>query len=213
MPSSRKLPPPLHISLGTSLESVHEPSCLQPERLRVALCIAVNFHRESEHELTSSAHGLRERVSGSRPTGITLDESVLALRSRITELLTSWARLVIEERGVAAPRNCSVPGLAEFLGRHLSWLTEHPAGPDFDREVAALMRSCHTLREETRSARRELGGCPEPGCSGTLYAVLGPTESAPGRPGSSVVCDQGHAFAPHDWLLLAGPRQSAGIRP
>ncbi len=213
MPSSRKLPPTLHISLNTSLESVHAPSCLRAEGLRVALRKVVNFHHESEHELTSSAHGLRERVSGSRPMGITLDESVLALRSRITELLTSWARLVIEERGVAAPRNRSVPGLAEFLGRHLSWLTEHPAGPDFDREVTALMRSCHSVREETRSARRELGGCPEPGCSGTLYAVLRPTESAPGRPGSGVVCDQGHAFAPHDWLLLAGPRQSAGIRP
>ncbi|TSB26772.1 hypothetical protein OG422_04510 [Streptomyces sp. NBC_01525] len=165
-------------------------------------------YRESDEELTRPKGWLRERVSGSRAVGIALDDSVLTLRSEIIELLASWARLVVEERHLPAPGDCSVMGLAGFLDSHVPWLAEHPAAPDFDYEIAALLDACRSLHGLAPVARRmPLGGCSHPHCTGQLYAVI--TDAGPGAAPSEVVCDSGHAPPPEDWLLLALRRRPA----
>lgn len=179
------------------------------DRLRVNLGDVVVVYSESDHELSRPKRWLRERVSGSKESGITLDDTVLTLRSQIVELLTSWTRLVVEERRTTAPGDCSVMGLAGFLDDHVPWLAEHPAAPDFDHEIAVLLDVCQGLRGLAPTARRvPLGSCRRPGCAGELYAVMPGADVEKER--SEVVCDSGHAVPPRDWLLLAGRlRQSA----
>ncbi|MEH0424341.1 hypothetical protein [Streptomyces sp. B21-083] len=145
-------------------------------------------------------------MSGSKAVGIALDDTTLTLRSQIVELLASWARLVVEERQLPAPEDCTVLGLASFLDHHVPWLAEHPAAPDFDHEIAALLYVCSSLRGLAPAARRvSLGACSRLHCTGELYVVI--PAAGPGAARSEVVCDNGHALPPQDWLLLARRQQ------
>ncbi|MEU9456543.1 hypothetical protein [Streptomyces sp. NPDC048277] len=146
-----------------------------------------------------------ERISGTRSVGIRLDERVLSLRSQIASLLTSWAGLVVaERRSVTAPGG-EVPALLRFLGNHVRWLSEHPAGPDLDVELAALADTSRSLLGP-RVHRVSLGGCCHPGCTAPLFALLSGTgETAFSRVG----CDRGHTVPPAEWLLLSGRVRTA----
>jgi hypothetical protein len=53
--------------------------------------------------------------------------------------LVSWAQVVVEERGVAVPRD-TLRGVSSFLLRHLEWLRHHPDAAELVDEVRFAVR-------------------------------------------------------------------------
>ncbi|MET9778910.1 OvmZ protein [Streptomyces sp. NPDC006367] len=163
------------------------------------------LYKESDETLAAApAKALRQRVSGSRGSvGIVLDEQVVSLRSRVTETLGLWARLVLDERGGTAlgATEHGLGGLVRFLGRQLPWFAGHPAGVEFTEEVSELLASLDELLGPGPVNSFPLGPCPRPECEGALFGVRpGDRDRAPGH----VSCDAGHPVPPRQWLLLAG---------
>ncbi|WP_217549262.1 OvmZ protein [Streptomyces sp. GbtcB6] len=180
------------------------------DRIDGGLRALVDLYRESEQELVPGGPVLRERVSGSRATvGIVLDERALTLRARAVEVMALWARLVVDERAGVRPGSAErgVAALVRFLRRQLPWLAGHPAGADFDEEVAELLGEFHGLLGPGPARRLELGPCTRPECAGTLFGVL-PADDGDRVP-SHVSCDGGHAVPPRQWLLVAGRNREA----
>lgn len=175
------------------------------ERLRRELRTLLDLYRESDHALTTAPPRLRERVSGSRGVvGIVLDERAVDMRARMTEVLASWARLVVEERGseVPRPREREVGNLVPFLRQQARWIGDHPAAVEFDEEITELLGEFGGLFGPGQVRRFPLGSCVQPGCAGTLHGVVRTEE--PAAAPSHVTCDTGHTLPPRQWLLVAG---------
>ncbi|MEU9384016.1 OvmZ protein [Streptomyces sp. NPDC048279] len=178
------------------------------DRIDGALGTLLDLYRESDQALAPGGPVLRERVSGSRATvGIVLDERALALRTRTAEVMALWARLVVDERTGIRPADRGVGALVRFLRRQLSWLAGHPAGPDFDEELAELLGELRALLGPGPARRLALGPCTRPECGGTLYGVL-PADGGDRVP-NHVACDDGHALPPRQWLLVADRMREA----
>lgn len=175
------------------------------ESLSARLLDVGEVYQESEEELAAMRGRPVERVSGTRSVGIRLDDRMLSLRSRIADLLRSWAGLVVSERGIPASPGVDVPALLRFLGGQIPWLAEHAAGPDLDAELSALLDSSRSLLGP-RVHQVSLGMCCHPGCTAPLRAVL---SGAGGMAFSQVACDTGHTVPPGEWLLLSGRTQTA----
>ncbi|MTE21011.1 OvmZ protein [Streptomyces sp. TRM43335] len=175
------------------------PTCV--DRLHSELRGVVDAYRESEHALTPTPTRTAERVSGSRSVGIVLDDRAVSARSRTTELLASWARMVVDERGVLGPGASEVATLVRFLREHLDWLATHPAAADFDEEMADLLECVTSALEPNPTRHLALGDCPRPDCGGALRGVLHAVDDdhAPGL----VVCESGHRLPPRQWLEIA----------
>ncbi|MER7836490.1 OvmZ protein [Streptomyces sp. NPDC096040] len=180
------------------------------DRIDGGLRTLLDLYRESDQALVPGSPVLRERVSGSRATvGIVLDEQALTLRTRTTEVMALWARLVVDERAGTRPGSTErgVAALVRFLRRQLPWLAGHPAGVDFDEELTELLAEFRGLLGPGPARRLELGPCTRPGCAGTLYGVL-PADGGDRVP-SQVSCDGGHLLPPRQWLLVAGRTREA----
>ncbi|MEU3227828.1 OvmZ protein [Streptomyces sp. NPDC006976] len=157
-------------------------------------------YRDSEEELAVLSGGPVERVSGTQPVGLRLDDRMLTLRSQVTDLLCSWAGLVVSERGLPPVPGTEVPTLLRFLAGHVRWLAEHPAAQDLDAELTALLESARSLLGP-RSYEVSLGVCCHSGCTARLHATLSGTRDSVY---SQVACDAGHTVPPREWLLLSG---------
>ncbi|SMF78830.1 hypothetical protein SAMN02745830_06097 [Streptomyces sp. Amel2xC10] len=172
------------------------------ERLRRELLTLLGLYRESDHALTPSRARMRERVAGSRSVGMKLDERTVEMRTETTDVLASWARLVVEERGAKGPRGRDVASLVSFLCQEMDWIAGHPAAVSFDEEVRQLLQRLSALFGPAPAHGMPLGACVEPECTGTLLAV---TRGAGGSP-CQVSCDAGHVLPPRQWLMVAGQR-------
>ncbi|WP_326796453.1 hypothetical protein OG946_14050 [Streptomyces sp. NBC_01808] len=127
------------------------------------------------------------------------DISVLDTRQRISSLLESWSGMVVEKRRAAAPKR-SVPHLAVFLAGQVDWISTQPAAADFADEIEGLVKELRqTIDPEPGGHFTFVKECVQDGCSGTITASLGAGEPVPVR---SIACSAGHAWAPHEWLLL-----------
>ncbi len=175
------------------------------ERLIAKLRDVGEVYRESEEELAVLSGRPLERVSGTQSVGIRLDEETLTLRSQVTDLLCSWAGLVVSERRLPASVGREVPALLHFLSGHVRWLAEHPAAQDLDAELSALLDSSRA-RLEPQSYEVSLGVCCHPGCTAGLQATLSGTGHTVY---SRVACDAGHTVPPKEWLLLSGRARTA----
>lgn len=172
------------------------------QRLRSDLHALLELYGECGNALTRSPSGLRERVRGTRPVGIDLDDDVMVMRTAIMEFFSSWTRLVMDERRTSRPARHEIPSLADFLIHHLRWLSTHPAIQDLDLELGDLLDSARRLVEPGAGSRVPVGRCPRAGCSGMLHAITS-TASAPGSQPVHVRCDSGHVLPPQQWLLVA----------
>ncbi|WNV86433.1 hypothetical protein [Umezawaea sp. Da 62-37] len=173
------------------------------EVVRGNLSRLTDLHEACAEALTPGRRPMSERISGHRPTGITLDDTAVAVRSDVLDALVSWSALVSAERGAPGPGGRSVPRLVEFLTGQLDWLLGHGAGPDFVGEVADLVAAAKAVLEPDPVKRRELGPCGEPGCAHVVLATLRAGKVA------EVACAAGHTWSPGRWLLLSR-RVSAG---
>jgi hypothetical protein len=173
------------------------------ERLRGELLTLLGLYRESDHALTPGPARMRERVSGSRTVGTVLDERTVDMRTETADVLASWARLVVEERGAKGLPGCDVESLVAFLRDEVEWIAGHPAAVSFDEEVRRLLQRLGALFGPAPVRGMPLGACVEPECTGTLLAVVrggGGSAAAPGQ----VSCDAGHTLPPRQWLMVAG---------
>lgn len=142
----------------------------------------------------------RERVSGHRPRGIVLRDSVVSVRSEILGVLAAWCALVTAERGVLAPDAMDIRKLVGFLAIHLHWLCQHPAAPDFADELTDLTDAANEAMRPETGFRVAVGACLRPDCDRTVYAEAHKEGDEP----YEVSCEAGHVWAPEHWLLLRG---------
>jgi hypothetical protein len=152
-----------------------------------------------------------EKTSGGPLPGMPFNSGAAEARSAIMAVLSCWATLVVEERGLTGPRRAVAP-LAGFLARHADWLAAHEAAGDASAEVAQLVRRAHGVIDPATSRRIPIGDCVEPGCSGGLTAVVRPRQ--PQLP-ATITCtaDPSHHWVGHEWLQLSrriGAAASAG---
>ncbi|MER7488634.1 hypothetical protein ABTY20_22555 [Streptomyces sp. NPDC126497] len=181
------------------------------DRLRTDLRKLLDAYRESDHALTPTAPRPSVRVGGTKTAkGIILDQRAMDLRTRMTETLASWARLVVDEARTSRPRQREVVALVDFLSRHIEWLAAHPAAADFDEEVRQLLESCRTVLGPAPAQRTPIGVCPETDCHSTLH-VIRQADAAAQHP-RHVACDAGHALPPQEWLRYMGGRSAATAR-
>ncbi|MEU6226840.1 hypothetical protein [Streptomyces sp. NPDC047042] len=181
--------------------------------------------------------GTRTRRWEERPSGggalrgIPLNTAAADARSAMLRMLASWSGLVVDERGVAAPRR-TVPELTGFLLRHVDWLAAHDAVADLTTEAGRLARRARGVVEPPPTPGVPVGPCLIEDCAGTLVAhgpggagegERGPVPGGPagddprrtgaelghgggkrtGR-GAGIVCSRndGHAWAPWEWVAL-----------
>jgi len=137
-----------------------------------------------------------ERVRGGSPGGVSLDDAVVAARSDMLTVASSWAGLIVSERPVARCPRRRIRELSRFLLTHLRWLAGHAAIDDAVTEIAGVVAAAREAIEP-RLGRLELGPCDHAGCGAAIYATIG-AGSAP----AGVRCERGHVWRPHEWLLL-----------
>ncbi|MET7648845.1 hypothetical protein ABZS83_35555 [Streptomyces sp. NPDC005426] len=163
-----------------------------------------------------------EKTSGGPLPGMPFNARAAEARSAILAVLSSWATLVLEERGLGGPRRAVAP-LSRFLAGHGGWLAAHPAAGEVSAEVAQLVRRAHGVIDPSTSRRIPIGACVEPDCAGELTAVVRPQQ--PQLP-ATITCaaDPSHRWLGHEWLQLsrritatatsdaAGPEDDADTR-
>lgn len=138
-----------------------------------------------------------ERIRGGTPGGVALDDTIVAARSEMLAVASSWACLVADERAVAVRPRRTVGELSRFLLANLRWLAGHTAVDEAAAEITRVVRVAQDAVESRPSQRLELGPCEENGCGAALRATIG-AASAP----TGVCCDNGHRRLPSEWLLL-----------
>jgi hypothetical protein len=169
-------------------------------RTRENLTALPGLYEECAHAIGPAARdGVREKVSGSQTPHSPLNEAAVEARTRIQSVLTSWARLVIDERRLTARRG-EVADVTRFLAVHLDWLASRPVAADVVAEIDELVARALSVIDAGSTVRRiEIGDCIEPGCGGTLVARVQVRGGGPPEVG----CDAGeHVWWPHQWLLL-----------
>lgn len=92
----------------------------------------------------------------------------------LTNTLTTWARLVLEERGGTIAASDREPGdvAAGYLLGSVEWLRHHEAGPEAVDEIAAAVRQAERAID-TGIERIFADVCGVDGCPEALYAHLG----------------------------------------
>jgi hypothetical protein len=104
-------------------------------------------------------------------TSDSMNPAAAEVRSTIRTVLASWAGLVSDERRLEPPAR-DIPTLARFLGRHIQWLTRHPAAGDMAEEVRELTRNARDVAYPDSVRRVPVGCCPEIDCDGELFAHI-----------------------------------------
>ncbi|PRW64202.1 helix-turn-helix domain-containing protein [Actinopolyspora mortivallis] len=122
------------------------------------------------------------------------------LRSDISDILCSWASLIVDTRRVSRPER-TVPSVSGFLLTHLDWLAEHEVGAELSAETAGLVERARRILSSEKVHAFAVGSCPERACTGTLRASVHP--DTPGRL-SEVRCtvERTHRWAESEWLRL-----------
>ena len=176
-------------------------------RLGEDIAAVGQLHAELGLVLTMPERG-GERVSGGGVArSLNLNERAIACRSQIHGVLSSWARIVVEERGWTPPIDAPA-ALASFLRRDVEWLAAHPAAG----EIAAVFGELahgepYRVAYPTGARSFDVAPCPirdEGGdwhCDGHIRVILRRTDSL--LP-SELVCsaDGTHRWNSSAWVKL-----------
>lgn len=169
-------------------------------RLRADIAELPQLYQECEFALAQVSLGLDRQVRRRKRQGFFLNEAALDARSDIKSVLATWSGMVANERRVTNLIRREVSDLATFLTIHLDWLLAHPAGPRFVDEIGAIAMTARQACRPRPALHLELGQCVQEDCHGALSVTssIGDTTSP-----VQVRCEAGHAWQPHEWLLLA----------
>lgn len=137
--------------------------------------------------------------------GITLSDAALDARTMLRAVLTSWCRMVAEERGISLPVTDTPMALGAYIATHARWLAAHPAAGECADEMADLARQTHAAAYPSGTRVIPVGPCPamvdEQPCAGQIRALLRTDASL--LP-SAVACDTvpEHMWTPDQWRAL-----------
>lgn len=141
------------------------------------------------------------RVVGSgRPTGICLNDEIVAVRGNMIAVLSSWCDMIVEKRGVIGPKSRDVRRLASFIENCLDWLATQASAADFAEEIAGLVRSVRRVLNPAQVRTIDLVPCPREGCDQVVRASISVGQH---RLPPQVSCDAGHTWQPREWLNLS----------
>ncbi|MFG2622103.1 helix-turn-helix domain-containing protein [Streptomyces sp. NPDC048507] len=172
------------------------------EHLDAGLGELAHLYEECGRVLGGASPGsLRERTSGGELPGLPFNGAAADVRARMISVLGSWSGLVAQQRGFAPPPR-TVAGLTAFLLRNTDWLAAHPAAGEASEEIARLVRAGRRAAFPDPARTVRLGGCPEPGCPGTLALSV---RAATPADGPAIVCeaDPGHRWTSEQWSALS----------
>jgi hypothetical protein len=173
--------------------------CVECRReVRRELRALPGLYRDCAWKLSNTPQGMVPRISRTRPVGISLNEAAVRVRADVLDILSAWCALVVSERGVAGPADRAVDELAAFLDRNLVWLAAHPAAGDLAAELHGLTEAACDVADNASGETRTLGRCDRSGCGQTVFMTRTPEGG-----GHRVRCAAGHAWQPHEWLLLS----------
>ncbi|MBF6049301.1 hypothetical protein GO001_29625 [Streptomyces sp. NRRL B-1677] len=143
----------------------------------------------------------REKVSGGPLPGMPFNATAADVRAAVMGVLGAWAALVVQERGAPAPRR-DAAALSRFLLQHVGWLAAHSAAGEFSEEIARVVRRARRVIDPDAARQVAVGGCVEPGCTGSLTAAV--RARAPHEP-AEITCDAdpAHHWLGHQWLQLS----------
>ncbi|WP_235485517.1 hypothetical protein [Streptomyces roseoverticillatus] len=143
----------------------------------------------------------REKVSGGPLPGMPFNATAADVRTALMGVLSTWAALVVQERGAPAPRR-DTAALSRFLLQHVGWLATHPAAGELSEEIARVVRRARRVIDPDAARQVAVGGCVEPGCTGSLTAAV--RAQAPHEP-AEITCDAdaAHHWLGHQWLQLS----------
>lgn len=159
--------------------------------------------------------------------GITLADAAVEARQMIRAVLSSWSRMISEERGIRLPGawrltrladgvhgplnrawhvNDIPAGMAAYIATHAQWLAAHPAAAEAADEMADLAQRSHAAAYPSGTRIIHIGACPaldgdQLPCQGQIRALL--RREASLLP-SAVACDhdQTHTWTPDQWRAL-----------
>lgn len=159
--------------------------------------------------------------------GISLADAAVEARTLIRAVLSSWCRLIAEERGIRLPGvwtydrlptgvhgplrpvwrvNDSLPGMAAYIATHATWLAAHPAAAEAADEMANLASRAFGAAYPSGTRIIPIGACPavdhdQMPCVGQIRALL--RQEASMLP-SAVACDTDdtHEWTADQWRLL-----------
>jgi hypothetical protein len=119
---------------------------------------------------------------------------------RLTGTLTSWVRLVSEERGHG--RKLPAPGpssLAGWLLAEVEWIRHHDAGAEAFDEIGDRVRDArHVVDTPRNRATFPVCPCPETDCPGEVRAYIPRADDD--RPHLTCTADPGHTWPGEQWL-------------
>ena len=89
-------------------------------------------------------------------------DRTISLRTYTVGLLNSWARLIVEDRGVThhLPDGRDPLGMSEFIERHADWVSGHEAAQECRDELVDIAHRCHLVAFPTKRESMSLGACP-----------------------------------------------------
>ncbi|MFC0041601.1 hypothetical protein [Actinomadura rayongensis] len=167
------------------------------EKIRELLDEVARLHEQCGRLLGGNVRPGVGKIAKTPPAAAPFNIEAAEARSKIQSFLIQWARVVVVQRRVSAPR-CEVSGLAAFLGTHAAWVAGHPAAEAVPDQLASLVaRARYAAFPEERP--QSIGRCVEPGCGGRLLRRAGSDQEP-----AQIECsrDPGHVWRSHEWLDL-----------
>lgn len=133
-------------------------------------------------------------------TGININTAAVNVRHDIHNLLASWTKLIVEERGYHTPDTDNMT-LARYIADNNTWLAARDYAGEVADELAALRGRAWRLLQPNSRHSFTIGACPYGDCGGTVIASMRPADTL--LP-PSVRCDTDpeHRWASHEWHHL-----------
>lgn len=128
------------------------------------------------HQLTPNGSSATARTSGTKDVGISLDHRVSQLRTDIRNTVSTWARIAVEERGMNPPAD-TVPSICTWLVKQADWYLGQPWAAQFANDMLENHRQARWLNDPHRARMFEVADCPEPTCTGRLWARIRPADA------------------------------------
>ena len=127
------------------------------------------------HHLAPTGANGQARTSGTRDVGININPRVAQLRTDIRNTTSTWARIAVDERGMTPPRD-DIHAICTFLARQVDWYLAQPWTPQFAHDMDANWRDAGTILAGNHTRMIDVAPCPEPDCTGRLWARLRPRD-------------------------------------
>lgn len=151
--------------------------------------------------------GLTGLPTGTRDPGININHRVAALRTDLRNSITTWARIAIDERHMTTPPD-TIEAIAAFIAAQLDWYLSQPFARNFTNDMIDNHDTAQRLIDANHVRMFEVADCPQPDCTGRLWARLRPRDD---RLPHDVTCDQSpedddgqltHYWPADRWLTL-----------